>query len=517
MKKFLKFIGRLASNFWVRLIFLIACIIGILALGGAFDAPEKIGEKIMEIITSVDVISIFLVAAVSLIIASILFKGKSMLEESYKIEDDHHKIISHYNKHPKYDIDKSKNFCDKGGVVMALDNVVPRRRKPKNPISDTYSDGYKARQADIDSYMNGSLQLPSVSVFANILGNTEVTFNDSADMFELPRFITENKLAFMGAHKASSVRNNDTIRLDDIDFSGDKLMLNTSRTQYYDMLVTNRCMDYKLDDAVSVRGMFEYGTKVSPLSQSQLANQIGINGLIFSADGYLLLEKRGHSKTTWKNKFAQPISLAMKKSDVILQSDGKIGGLPEHAAATFEKIILTTVKKNFGLEKSDLAGFDLSENLLGIARDLLEGGKPNMYFYVTTKYKAAKLVSVLQNKSKKFARTALTDKKSDEALPTLTADKLDSDFYLIHIKDIFIDYEYSLKVKTRDIMRVKREYYPRVGRLTQSFDGLGFKLRRAFNMSLKRECGEALLACLYYAGVCRERIEKQLIHDEVAQ
>ncbi|MDE6293703.1 MAG: hypothetical protein K2L88_03675, partial [Clostridiales bacterium] len=370
-----------------------------------------------------------------------------------------------------------------------------------------------ARQTDIDMYMNGRLQLPSVSVFANILGNTEVTFNDSTDMFELPRFVTENKLALMGAHKASSSRNNDTIRLNDIRFSDDKLVLDTCRTQYYDMLVTNRCMDYRLDDTVSIREMFEYGSKVSPLGKSQLANQIGINGLIFSKDGYLLLEKRGHNKTTWKNKFAQPISLAMKKSDVILESDGKIGALPSHADATFKKIILTTVKKNFGLAETDLIGFDLSKNLLGIARDLLEGGKPNLYFYVIANYNSDELVSIIQNKSKKFAEVThpKSNQKCDEALPALTTDKLDSDFYLVPLKDIFIDYGYNLKLKARKIKRVKREYYPRVSRLTQATDGFGFRCSRAFNGSLKRECGEALLACLYYANLCRERIEKELV------
>lgn len=510
MKSFLKFMQKLIGNFWVRLIFLIGCIVGILALGGAFSPPENFSEKIMEIITSVDVISIFLIAAVSLIVASIVVKCMKLLEESYKIDDDHHKIICRYNKHAKYAMDKTKDFCDKDGVVMSLYNVAGRRKPPKNPIGDKYSDSYKARQADIDSYMNGKLQLPSVSIFANILGDIEVTFNDSTEMFELPRFVTENKLALMGAHKNSTSRNNDTIRLDDIDFSNGRLVLNTRRTQYYDMLVTNRCMDYKLDDTVSIRGMFEYGSKVSPLSKSQLANQIGINGLIFSKDGYLLLEKRGHSKTTWKNKFAQPISLAMKKSDVILEDDGKIGGTPKHADDTFRKIILTTVKKNIGLDESDLIGFDLSTNLLGIARDLLEGGKPNMYFYVIAKYTADELAEILQNKSKKFAVTALFGQKPDEALPSLTTDKLDSDFYLIDMKDIFIDYGYSLKVKARKIKRVKREYYPRVGRLTQATDGFGFRCLRAFNGSLKRECGEALLACMYYANICNERIQKEL-------
>lgn len=511
MKKFLQFMQKAISNFWVQLIFLVACMLGIFALGGAFTSADTVGEKILEIVTSIDILSIFLAATVSLIVANVIIKSRKLLEESLKIDDDHHKIICRYNKHKKSNIDKTTNFCDKDGVVMTLDNVAVSKKPPKNPISDKYSDGYKTRQADIDSYMNGNLQLPSVSIFANIMGDTKVTFSDRTDMFKLPRFVTENKLALMGAHKTSSSRNNDTIRLDDIYYANGTLTLKTCRTQYYDMLVTNRCMDYRLDDTVSVREIFEYGAKVNLLSKSQLANQIGINGLIFSKDGYLLLEKRGHSKTTWKNKFAQPISLAMKKSDVILQPDGKIGDKPEDANKTFKKIILTTVKKNFGLEEKDLTGFDISKNLFGIARDLLEGGKPNLYFYVVANYTADELVDKIQSKCKKFAvvsRPGSTE-KSDEALPQLTNEKLDSDFYLVNEKDIFINYGYSLKVKARRIKRIKREYYPRVNKLRQANEGFYYRFLKAFNGSLKRECGEALLACLYYARVCRDRIEKE--------
>lgn len=509
MKKFLKFMNRLISNFWVQLLFLTGCMVGIFALGGAFTSPSSAGEKILELITSVDILSIFLAAAVSLIVANIILKTKRLLEESLKLEDDHHKIVCYYDKHPDYTVPDAL-FCDKDGVKMYLDNVVPKRKKPKNPNSDRYGDKYKVRQKDIDAYVNGGkLYLPGVCVFANITGGAEIVFDDRKNMFELPRFITENALALMEAHKNSSVRNNDTIRLDDISFSGNKLVLHTSRTQYYDMLVTNRCMDFKLNNTVSVREMYEYGSHVSPLSSSPLANQIGINGLIVTRDGYLLTEKRGHSKTTWKNKFAQPISLAMKKSDVIL-NNGLMGGTHADANATFEKIIMTTVKKNFGLVKSDFIGFDIAYNLLGIARDLLEGGKPNIYFYVMTKYTAKELKTVLERKCKKYAQSIDDPSVADEPLPAISADKLDSDFYLISHKDIALDYEYALKVKTRKIYRIKREFYPRVGRLASKTVESGYKIARAFNRSIKRECGDALLACLYFSNLCAKRITSEM-------
>ena len=47
-----------------------------------------------------------------------------------------------------------------------------------------------------------------------------------------------------------------------------------------------------------------------------------------------------------------------------------------------------------------------------------------------------------------------------------------------------------------------------VGRAAAAFDGLGHRMRKAFNASMRRECGEALLACLYFADVCIGRMER---------
>lgn len=514
MKTIIKFVKKIVGNFWVRLVFLLGCVVGIFALGGAFESASTSGDKILEIVTSVDVLSVFLVAAISLIVADIVFKSKKVLEESLKIDDDHHKIVCKYNKHNKTDKITDRSYCDKTGAFMYLDKLPPKRKLPKNPVNDKYSDGYKHRRADCEAYVNGRLYLPSVCVFANAAGDTEIKFNDSISKYELPRFVTENALLLMEAHATSNVNNSVTIRLNDFDYDGGVLTLDTCRSQYYDMLVTNRCMDYELGGAVSVRKVYEYGDAVTPLEKSVLCNQIGINGLIVTRDGYLLLEKRGHNKTTWKNKFAQPISLALKLSDVTVGETGEIGGATGDAEAVFKKVILGTVAKNFGLAEDDITGFSLETNFMGIARDLLEGGKPNMYFYIVTKASAKELAKTLEKKSRLAALNSFEPKKTNkklcaektdgkkEPLPKLTLDKLDSSFYLVKYDDIEVNYNYELKIKPKSVLRLRRKYSPRVGRLSQAFDGFGYRVKRAFNIGIKRECGEALLACLYFAGTC---------------
>ncbi|MCH5153064.1 MAG: hypothetical protein J1F68_03815 [Clostridiales bacterium] len=502
MKKFLQVLIKLFSNFWVQLIGLLLVIAGILALAGGFSSFEAFWAIVKDFVTSGDTISIVVVAIATLLVASIAIRTRHKLEESLKIEDDHHKITCKYSGHDKTEPQQNANFFTPNGAFMYLDKVPAKRRRPANPEKDEHSGAYKTRKNDIDAYMNGKLYLPSVNVYANILGDTKVAIADSAEKYDLPRFVRDNALALMEAHKGSSVSNGVTIRLNDIDFADNKLTLKTGRSQYFDMLVTNRCMDYKLNDLVSVRDVFESGATVSPLYESQLGNQIGINGIILTSDGYLLVEKRGYRKTTWKNKFAQPISLAMKKTDIkCFNEDGTIA---DDAEDVFKKIILGTIKSNFGLTERDIVGFNLSQNLFGIARDLLEGGKPNMYFYVTVNMTAQQLDKFLEEKAKLASSTDEMIDRRD--LPKLPVDKLDSDYYLIKYSDIAINYHYELSVRARDVIFVKRLYYPRVSRFSSAMDGNVYRMKCRFNGSIKRECGEALLACLYYANVCKDRL-----------
>ena len=497
-KKIYSFFKKIFSNFWVRLISLIVVIVSIFALAGAFQSFEAFWTALKDFITSGDTTSIVVVAAVSLIIATIALRAGRYLEESMKVEDDHHKIICKYAAHKKRNSDRI------GGQFMYLSHLPAKRKAPQNPERDRHSKAFKARQSDIKAYMDGTLYLPSLSVYTNVAGNTKVQFEDSPVKFDLPEFVRDNSLALMEAHKGSSFANNVTIRLNDLVLSDNNtLTLKTGRSQYFDMLITNRCMDYKLNDLLSLRDVYESKDTISPLSESQLGNQIGINGLIFTTDGYLLIEKRGYRKTTWKNKFAQPISLAMKKSDI--EHFDKSGKIEDSAEEVFAHIILTTIKKNFGLMAKDIIDFDLSKNFLGIARDLLEGGKPNMYFYVTVKMTAEELDKYLEKKSKEASSN---DENLDRSeLPDLSNDKLDSDYYLVPYEDFVINYKYDLKLKARNIIFVKRLYAPRVKKITSAFDGGYYRHKYRVHGCIKHECGEALLACLYYAEACKDRLK----------
>lgn len=506
MKKILNGLKKFVCNFWVQISFFALCIAGILVLRFVPKAEGSVWETIDNFIANSSVMSAILVAAGTLILARLLFRYKIFTEESLKTEPDHHKIVCKYNKYSTAILDQSADFFSLDGISMSLFNVVKGGKKPENPYKDDYSDEYKARQKDIEYFLNGRLFLPSVSVFANILGDTTLKFDDSTDYVPLPEFMNENVIDLLKAHETSNFSNNVTVRLDDLEYSDNVLTLKTHRSQYFDMLITNRCMDYKLSGGVTLREMFESNSTVSKLKDSKLGNQIGINGLIFTEDGYVLLEKRGRKKTVWKNKFAQPISLALKEKDL---KDGKIGKEFSDAEENLRRVILKTINKNFGLTENEINGFTLKNNFLGIARDLLEGGKPNMYFYVIVNMTAEELSAFLEDKMRRASECG-NKPTQEKNLPSVSLDKLDSAFYLVKYDDIFVDYDYTATLKARDVIRIKRKFYPRVSRADERAEGAKYRKLKARDGSIKRECGEALLACMYYANVCSDRIKREL-------
>lgn len=499
-KKLLKVIHRLYNRPIVKFLAYALLILFIFSFYGVFSGEgsgKSIFDRMLSILTSEDTLSIFLAGAVSLFLARLLRACDSYLEESYKVEDDHHLIIHKYSGHEKEAVTPDANFCSHFGSPMTLSHVAKLRNKELNlKKKDRFSDEYKNILKAAEAYRNGTLSLPTVNVFTNTTGRTTLTFQDSDQLFSPPDFVIENAETLLSAHRSSTKKNSSTIRLNDFEYDRktEHLTLVTQRTMYYHMLITNRCMDFQIGDDISIRSLYEYRSYVSRLRDSKLSNQIGINGLILTLDGYVLVEKRDRRKATWKNKFAQSISLALKEADLGLGKHPIIGSSPEDAENLFSQVIHKTVKSNFGLTKADFLGFSINDNFLGLARDLLEGGKPNLYFYVTANYTAAEL-------KKKLEDIARSD--GEKALKT---DKLRSEYYLIPFDDFRIGFNYTASPNRRTVLRVFRRLRPRSSRMAQFREKSGHRLKTLFHPKYTRECGEALLVTLAYLEQCRHRI-----------
>ena len=497
-----KKIGLWILKIWEKpltkiIIYIIALFFIITLSSGMNDKEQTLWDTFLDILTSNETISFFSAGIVTVVIVTIISSSEKSLEESLKIEDNHHKIIAKYNKHPITSLSvEEKNFCDKNGVYMELHHIVVPKKEVKNKVKDIYSSEYKSNQKELDILnKQHKILLPTINIFTNREENVKVLIDDSLKEKKLPDFVISNGQDFMNAHKHSKTSNNVTIRLDDISFENNILTLHTSRTLYYHMLLTNRCMDYKISNGMSIRGLYEFDDKITTLKDSKLSNQIGINGMILTLDGYVLLEKRTRNKTTWKNKFAQPNSLALKEKDLKLDEGRLVKKDLQESDDKLMGVLKSTMKSNFGLTEKDYETLSFENNFLGIARDLLEGGKPNMYFVVTVNYNAEEFLEVLRKNA------------SSTTNNVLKKEKLESDYYLIHFEDLKINYDYELKVKKSKVYKVDRVVYPRCSKHQERSKKMKYNLSKVFRRYLEYGCGEALLVSLSYLEICQPRLE----------
>ncbi len=524
-KKLLKLVSALFDNMLAKILFYIACVLVIFYFYGIFQGDDLtikiIGGRILDVFTSEDTLEVFLAAITSIALADMLKRCDAALEESRKVEDNHHKIISVYSGHRKAlekteksqaaENQEGKNIYNPDGKYMLLvkpHTQIFHKSELKNYVKDPFSPKYDDVQKDIDTFLEGKLYLPTLNVYANVEGNTDLIFEDSEDIFQLPDFIMENARSLLDAHKNSKRKNNSTVRLSDLSYENGVVRLKTQRSMYFHMLITNRCMDYEFDKGLTMRTVYEYNKTITPLNRSVFGNQIGINGLILSRDGYVLVEKRDNTKITWKNKFAQSISLAMKVSDLKLKPGETIGDTPQAAENIFRNIIQKTVRDNFGLLPEDYEAFTVRENFMGIARDLLEGGKPNMYFYIVTKHDAKDLARILKENA---AVTTKTDDRAEKV--ALQTDKLNSDYYLVPYDAFKVNFHYQLRINRKDSAYwIRRHVHPRVSHRADKAERIRHKICSNLRPWIRYECGEALLVTMAYLEICHNRI--QAIRDK---
>ena len=262
----MKFFLRFLKNPFLKVLFYFLLLLAIFAIAGAFASDDGFLNYMINIITDQGTVAFFFAGIVTISVSTLMRYSEVRLEESMKIIDDHHQIICRYNGHKIDKIrDISKDFFNEKGMIMELHHT--RKTKPiKNKVKDIYSNEYKSMQEEVKLFNEHDvLLLPTVNVYTNILGECNLNIIDSTQVKELPSFVIGNGTEFLKAHRYSQTSNNLTIRLDDIKVDGLNVSLHTSRTYYFHMLLTNRCMDYKLDCGMSVREIYEFNKTISYL------------------------------------------------------------------------------------------------------------------------------------------------------------------------------------------------------------------------------------------------------------
>ncbi|MBD5131268.1 MAG: hypothetical protein HDT28_01545 [Clostridiales bacterium] len=225
-------------------------------------------------------------------------------------------------------------------------------------------------------------------------GEAEYVVEDEPQKhFELDSVLQNNFAAIMQAHSASFIANPMMIRLDDYKKDEDgKVRLFTSRTAFYNDLVTNRAMDYKFNDDMSVREIYESGRYLSPLGESKMSNHIGFGALVFYGDS-MIVAHRGGNATLSKNKFTAALAFGFAEDDLrkvhtpvpdpatpcerfpTLSTDDLFTGILLVRLADILNMPILRIKE---LHESG----KIKIHTLGFGQLVYTGGKPQFYFAI---------------------------------------------------------------------------------------------------------------------------------------
>lgn len=222
--------------------------------------------------------------------------------------------------------------------------------------------------------------IPVIQV-CELSGHT-ICIRDTKKEYELPELIQSHFDEIFTAHSTSDVFNQVNIRVDDWKESNGDFVICTSRTTFFNSLVTNRAMDYKWSNGVCVRDMLECGPQLHTLKESLLSNHLGFNGFIESVDNYILFVKRKSTMSLGKRLYESSVGASLGTKDA----------LNEYGIFTTEglqKGILKALKDELEISGLAIDNFSLEKNMISAYRELVEGGKPQLLFYVHSSWTKA--------------------------------------------------------------------------------------------------------------------------------
>ncbi len=250
--------------------------------------------------------------------------------------------------------------------------------------------------------------------------------DDSKTMFS-PDILIKNYYAeIFGAHKSSYVENHITLRLDKVVPLNGGYEIHTSRSNYYNHLVTNRAIDYPIKNGLTLRGMFEYGPRLVPLENSLMSNHLGVNVIIELADHSVIFPKREINSTTSKNLVTASIASRINLDD----PTKKLTSIQD-----IHEMIKGLMDARLGISQSEIK--DNSDFVfLGLGRDVYEGGKPHFFYYIRLK----------ELTSDSFLKTFNTKLAAQKAKDEHYMD-MDKMVYLCNLDTIhFVDDSFNIKM-----------------------------------------------------------------------
>ncbi len=266
-------------------------------------------------------------------------------------------------------------------IANGLAWLIANRREDREKLTEDYSALVEQYSDDRERMLHDADPAGQEAVLPVIVDawtyGKEFAIEDCGDEYQLPGVVANHFDELFGAHATSDVYNNTNIRMDGWEAVQDRFVMHTSRTTYFSSLVTNRAMDYKLSNGITIRDLFECGPAMHAPADSNLSNHLGFNGFVISSDGFIVLVKRSGRTSIGKRTVGDSIGASLKTKYALNHGDFSVDGLVNG--------IIREIRDELNIEESELEPFTPATNIIAAYRDYVEGGKPQLFFVARAK------------------------------------------------------------------------------------------------------------------------------------
>lgn len=258
-------------------------------------------------------------------------------------------------------------------AVTLVEKLISRRIEEKIKLNGNYEEHIKRYNKE-KVFSSDGKSYPLVEICPKI---DKLTAHISEEThYNFDPVIVHYMSELMNAHKTSRFKNKPIYRLDKCVVDDGELTVYLSLTDIYKTLLTNRVMDFELHDHITVREVFEPGPRLNTFENSRLCNGFGFNFIVKTTDGYYALVKKTDKNPTNKFKYSTfSSSLITHFNDKDNDYIGRLKQLSYNA-------LITNFNYPKGYKNTEIYKDILDEDIhyLGLIRNLIEGGKPELCY-----------------------------------------------------------------------------------------------------------------------------------------
>lgn len=216
--------------------------------------------------------------------------------------------------------------------------------------------------------IRGSMGITSQNV---IFQYHDRTFSLDPAVRSLTEPLAERVLEFLKSSGRYYAANN--LRPEAVSIVDGKLYMDCGQVNYEQFVRSNLLLDANVPGkAETLRNFVHPEGKLSDVGRSKLADHLGIEMLVLTSDGTMVFQVRSRKVAYWKNQLCGGASGAIVPED-----------LRGFKSISLAKILnLRELGEEIGLQSGDIDANSIK--LLGIVRNLLRGGKPELLLCATT-------------------------------------------------------------------------------------------------------------------------------------